>query len=347
MNNYFASLFNDPKTSDFVLVAEGTRESPERKLHVHTLILSACPFFKTYFETSLNTNKSRYVVAADRFDIVCSLLRYIYCRDVSTWTPDSIMDIVDLADEWLILEEMVPDIFPLLIRRWHLSFNFFEVDRICGVLEKHTSLHKSMSELVDRHMKDIPENCVDAHVFKYITDQQMLIRICFQHRNLAPLERMRRSLAGVYDQICTSIKEGKLDYSALTCYPHIELLYQVSGISTRWITKELPETDYISTEDARTMILVRSLCPFVGEKAVYICTFSAESSGNTRIVKSSSRFRPGRYYVTSVGYVTMEEIRQKGQVVPMTYPYFEYTCRFSTDFHTEGKADLYCIAILE
>lgn len=345
MNNYFATLFNDQKTSDFVIVSDN-RVGSERKIYVHKLILSVCPYFKTYFETGLSTNKIQYLVSSHCFDTVYQIIQYIYCRDLSNVTPDNVMDVVNLADEWLILEDIIPKIFSILLERWYEKFYVNEIDRVCGVMESHKSLHKDIALLIKHHIDDIPAEYMNSHLIKYIQDEKILIRWCFYNKNLKQLNKSKPDITSLYHLICADIHEGKLDHSALSCIPDIEQFTSGQRLC-RWVTPDLPETKLIMRTDPKSVNLIISLQPLHIEKTYFIYSLAASGLTDVHFVQSPVRFQPGRYYITTIGYIDIINIQYDDKIVSIAYPNFIYKCRFSRSFLADDTTQLYRITVIK
>jgi len=82
-----------------------TREHPTSNLlRVHRAILSArCPYFQTMFESGMQDAQADVIpVREHNRDTVESVLHYIYCSNVVRVTPDNLVNIFLLADQYLL-----------------------------------------------------------------------------------------------------------------------------------------------------------------------------------------------------------------------------------------------------
>jgi len=110
--SYFLSQFDNPSYSDFKLVCR------DKVLHLHKLILVQIEYFKTFFESGVNSDKSKMEIEQEHYDSAIRLIKYIYGENANGYliieNPiqiNKLMDLIILTDMWQFPKKIREQLF--------------------------------------------------------------------------------------------------------------------------------------------------------------------------------------------------------------------------------------------
>lgn len=119
--NYVFTSYDNPSKSDFQIIADG------RVLHLSKFILRSIEYFETFFSTPIGKEKKSLEI--NYYFAVKRLTMYIYGLKSGLPTvdeelsPDEFVQLIDLADEWLLHDQVMEHLFIYLVHHWRRLLN--------------------------------------------------------------------------------------------------------------------------------------------------------------------------------------------------------------------------------
>lgn len=227
MLEYIAKQFNDPTLSDFTIT-----DGRDQKVYLHRFVVAKSPYFETYLTTTVGSvDRSTLKVASDEFELHFILMKALYTSTLDA-TATNIVEVIELANRYFMLDIIAPDTNSLnivtsrLVQRWHIDPDWEEMEEVYSISERFS---RAITWIINNNCKDVPAEVLDSPMMD-VAEPINIVPLAFKHHRLDLIDHYMTPMPYFTEQI------RRLSQSELETYFTPEQVKMFEGVNRfEWI----------------------------------------------------------------------------------------------------------------